>query len=116
MYAKEKGYKNVCIITLDSDIFFICLHYPITELQRLNVFTDTGNGNIRRLIDITGYASGLSIERCSALLGLHAFTRCDTISCFKGFGKVKPIKVIDKNDYFELPLSQIEIFVSISIC
>ena len=33
MYAKEKGYKNVCIRTPDSDIFFICLPYPKTKLQ-----------------------------------------------------------------------------------
>ena len=60
--------------TPDSDIFFICLYYAKTELQGLNVFIDTGNGNNIRFFDVTGYASGLSIERCSALLGLHAFT------------------------------------------
>ena len=107
MYAKQKGYKNVRIRTPDSDIFFICLHYTKTELQGLNVFIDIGNGKNRRLIDVTGHASGLSIERCSALMGLHAFTRCDTTSCFKGIRKVKPIKVLDKKDHFELPLSQI---------
>ena len=103
----QKGYKNVHIRTPDSDIFFICLYYAKTELQRLNVFIDTGNGNNRRLIDATGYASGLSIEKCSAILELHAFTRCYITSCFKGIGIVKPIKVLDKNDDFELPLSQI---------
>ena len=66
MYAKQKGYKNVRIRTPDSDIFFICLHYAKTKLQGLNVLIDTGNGKNRRLIDVTGYASGLSIERCSA--------------------------------------------------
>ena len=60
--------------TPDSDIFFICLYYAKTELQGLNVFIDTGNGNNIRFFDVTGYASGLSTERCSALLGLHAFT------------------------------------------
>ena len=114
MYAKQKGYQNVRISTPDSDIFFICLHYAKTESQGLNVFIDTGNGKNRRLTDVTGYASGLSIEKCSALLGLHAFTRCGTISCFKGMGKVKPIKVLDKNDHFELPLSQIGSTFSVS--
>ena len=52
--------------------FFICLHYAKTELQGLNVFIDIGNGKNRRLIDVTGYESGLSIGRCSALLGPHA--------------------------------------------
>ena len=83
-------------------------------MQGLNVFIDTGNGNNIRFFDVTGYASGLSIERCSALLGLHAFTWCDTISCFKGIGKVKPIKVFDKNNHFELPLPQIGSSFSVS--
>ena len=61
MYAKQKGFKNVRIRTPDSDIFFICLHYAKTELQGLDVFIDIGNGKNRRLIDVTGHASGLSI-------------------------------------------------------
>ena len=42
-------------------------------------------------------------------MGLHAFTRCDTTSCFKGTGKV-----LDKNNHFELPLSQIGRTFSVS--
>ena len=84
------------------------MYYTKTELQSLNVFIDTGNGNNRRLTNVTGYASGLSIKRWSALLGLHSFIWCNTASCFQGIGKeVKLIKVLDKNDHFELPLSQI---------
>ena len=112
--CKAKRLQKFRIRTPDSDIFFICLYYAKTELQGLNVFIDTGNGNNIRFFDVTGYASGLSIERCSALLGLYAFTWCDTISCFKGIGKVKPIKALDKNDHFELPLSQIGSSFSVS--
>ena len=54
MYAKQKGYKNVCIRTPDSDIFFIYLYFAKTELQGLNVFIDTGNDKKRKLIDVTG--------------------------------------------------------------
>ena len=90
------------------------MHYAKTELQGLNVFIDTGNGKNKRLIDVTGYASGLSIEKCSALLGLHASKELFQRNCFKGIGKVEPIKVIDKNDHFELPLSQIGSTFSVS--
>ena len=34
-------------------------------------------------------------------MGLYDFTRCYTISCFKGIGKVEPTKVLDKNEDFE---------------
>jgi hypothetical protein len=50
-----------------------------------------------RLIDITKLAQQYQQELCTALLGLHAFTRCDTTSAFKGAGKVKPIKTLQKS-------------------
>ena len=84
-------------------------------MQGLKFFIDIGNGKNRRLIDVTGYASGLSIERCEAISGLHAFTWwCDTTICFKEIGKVKPKEVLDKNNHFELPLSQIGSTFSVS--
>ena len=98
---KNKVTKSARIRTPHLDIFFIWLYYTETGLQGLNVFIDTGNGNNRQLIGATGYASGLSIGRCSSLWGLYVFT-----SCFKEIGKLKPIKVLDKNDHFEIPLSQ----------
>ena len=36
----------------------------------------------------------------NALLGLHAFTRCDTVSAFSGKGKVKPLKLMMKNEKY----------------
>ena len=40
-------------------------------------------------------------RQCSALLGLHSFTGCDTTSAFRGIGKVKPIKMLQKKQEFE---------------
>ena len=34
-------------------------------------------------------------------LGLHAFTGCDSVSCFGGKGKVKPIKILEKSETFQ---------------
>jgi hypothetical protein len=44
---------------------------------------------------------------CTSLLCLHAFTRCDTTSAFKGIGKVKPIKTLQKSPQFQSALAQI---------
>ena len=44
---------------------------------------------------------------CTALLGLHAFTRCDTTSALKGIEKVKPIKTLQKSPQFQSALAQI---------
>jgi hypothetical protein len=40
-------------------------------------------------------------------MSFHAFTRCDTTSAFKGIGKVKPIKTLQKSPQFQSALAQI---------
>jgi hypothetical protein len=80
-YGKQQGYRNIRIRSPDTDIFFILLHYTL-ELQGVTILFDTGTGNKKRLIDITKLAQQYQQELCTALLGLHAFTRCDTTSAF----------------------------------
>ena len=63
-------------------------------------------GNKKRLINETELAGDLTQEYCTALLALHAFTHCDTISAFKGIGKVKPIKVMQKLPRFQPILAE----------
>jgi hypothetical protein len=95
-YGKQQGYRTIRIRSPNTDIFFILLHYAL-ELQGVTILFDTGTGNKKRLIDITKLAQQYKQELCTALLGLHVFTRCDTTSAFKGIGKVKSIKTLQKS-------------------
>ena len=54
-----------------------------------------------RYIDITKIVCAIGLQVCKALLGLHAFTGCDSVSSFAGIGKVKPLKILRKNDEFQ---------------
>ena len=38
---------------------------------------------------------------------LHAYTHCDTTSAFKGVGKVKPIKILQRMPWFQSGLAQL---------
>jgi hypothetical protein len=105
-YGKQQGYSNIKIRSPDTDIFFILLHYEL-ELQGVTILFDTGTGNKKRLIDFTKLAQQYQQELCTALLGLYAFTRCDTMSAFKGIGKVKAIKTLQKSPQFQSALTQI---------
>ena len=93
-YAQDQGYDYARVRTPDGDIFFILLHFVLSFT--INILFDTGTGNKKRLINITELADGLTQEYCTALMALHAFTHCDTTSSFKGIGKIKPIKVLQK--------------------
>ena len=83
MYAKKNGYKNIIVRGPDSDIFFILLSY-VYDLSGIIVFFETGNKNKRKLINITSLGLNYSEQYCKAVLGLHAFTGCDSTSAFKG--------------------------------
>ena len=74
----------------------------------ITVRFDTGTGNHRRLINITGTAKCYSGEYVAALLALHAFCGCDTTSDLKGKGHVGPIKLLKKFLKFIRILSQID--------
>ena len=55
----------------------------------------TANGQIYREGKIV---CAIGLQVCKALLGLHAFTGCDSVSSFAGIGKVKALKILRKND------------------
>ena len=51
----------------------------------------------KRAIDITKVASSVGTSVCWALIGMHAFTGCDTVSAFAGKGKAKALKILRRN-------------------
>ena len=98
-YAQDEGYNFVRVRRPDTDIFFILLYYAPN--MKVHLLFDTGMGNRRRLIDVTELSTEFTPVYCAALLGLHAFTRCDTTSAFKGIGKVKPLKTLQKKPKYQ---------------
>ena len=97
-YGCSEGYANIRVKSPDSDIFFIMLHHA-ASIQSV-LFFDTGTGNNKRLIDVSKIAKGYGETYCTSLMVLHAFSGCDSTSAFKGIGKVKPIKILEKKKNF----------------
>ena len=64
------------------------------------IILDTGTGNRRRQINISKLAQSFSKQLRDAFLGrpIHAFTVCDTTSCFAGKGKLKPLKIVTNDE------------------
>ena len=76
------------------------------------VYFDTGAGNKRRLLSIKAICEARhDIEELwDALLGLHAFSGCDSVSAFVRKGKIQPLKCLLKNRNF------IPCFMSLGNC
>ena len=105
-YAVKKKLKNVIIKTVDSDIFFILL-YHAAKFKSITIYLDTAIQGRSKLFNISSLANKFGEQHCSELLGLHAFTGSDTTSAFKGIGKVRPYKKIQKYRHFGAALSQL---------
>ena len=71
------------------------------------ILFDTGSGNHKRLINITELATSYGPAKCTTLLCLHAYTGCNTCSAFKGIGKIKPMKIIEKKTELANSLSKL---------
>ena len=63
-----------------------------------------------RLIDVSNVAASVGPEVCIALLGLHAFTCCDTVSAFAGKGKICVLTIWKANAELK------EAFAQLGVC
>lgn len=60
----------------------------------------TGVGNTTRIIDVSKVSAALGTRVCSALIGIHTFTGCDSTSAFHGKGKRKTFSLAcQKEEY-----------------
>ena len=102
-YAHDQGSEHVRVRSPDTDIFFILLHHAKT--LPCTIYFDTGTGNNKRLVNITELVAHYTQEYCTALTAVHAFSHCDTTSAFKGIGKIKPVKILQKHPRFQRVLA-----------
>ncbi len=80
------GHTKIAIRTVDTDVLVLA----VTSAQRLDIpelWVAFGTGKNFRFLPAHDIARELGPERCVALSMFHAFTVCDTVSCFGGRGK-----------------------------
>ena len=84
--AVKQGYNKVSIQTDDTDVVVLA----VASAHRLNItelWIAFGAGNNFRYLPAHEMADALGPVCCVALPMFHAFTGCDTMSCFGGMGK-----------------------------
>ena len=100
--------ENVVFHTPDTDVLLIAL--PASAQIPDSLFIRTGTKNKVPIISIDKVKQSLILRYnlqnidiqllLKSLLSLHALTGCDTTSSFSGKGKVKPFKVMLKNQSY----------------
>ena len=99
-------FDKIVINTPDTDVLLIALGLSGEINGKLLI--KTGVKNKARIISLESIKESLktryniqdSDQASKALLGLHGFTGCDTISSFAGKGKIKPVKTMMKDEVY----------------
>lgn len=88
-------HEEVTIQSDDTDVLIICIGLNTQFSGKL--FIQRGTKANLRTINIESVISSLPDGVADALLGLHPFTGCDSVSCWKGKGKVTPYELMITN-------------------
>jgi len=94
-YAANEGFTSVLACSEDTDVFIMSLAFS-SEIGA-SLFMKSGTRTRTKIIDIIKVAASLGPGVCKGVLGMHAFTGCDTVSAFAGKGKSQALKILKKN-------------------
>jgi len=89
------NYKSAIVASIDTDVRLLCIAF--IEQFSMKVFQKSGTENRVKYVNINDVHNLLGNDVCQALLGMHAFTGCDSVSCFAGKGKLSALKLLRKH-------------------
>uniref|UniRef100_UPI00358DF722 uncharacterized protein n=1 Tax=Myxine glutinosa TaxID=7769 RepID=UPI00358DF722 len=87
--------NDVIIVSPDTDVFIIGI--ALVPQISAHLYFHTGKGVNLRTIDLKAIYDSIGDDVSQALIGLHCFTGCDSVSAFYGKGKKKALNLILKN-------------------
>ena len=103
-HVDKDNFRSIVIVTPDTDVSLLALTYQNRLSADIHINTGVGNKNrilsVKKMIKniVLRCSVDVSVQTlCDAVLGLHAFTGCDSISSFSGKGKVRALKLMLKN-------------------
>ena len=99
LHAKHASltHTSTVIVAEDTDVLILGLAF-FNEIA--NLYIRCGTQNRVRYIDINKLGASLGQDSCKALIGLHAFTGCVSVSAFGGSGKLNALKLMMKSEQF----------------
>ncbi|KAJ8367500.1 hypothetical protein AAFF_G00317230 [Aldrovandia affinis] len=98
-HATEEGYSAVVVTADDTDVLLLCLAFSADISCPL--LQNCGTKNRVRYLDITKLRQALGDCVCNAVIGMYAYTGCDTLSAFAGRGKLRALKLIMRSEHFQ---------------
>ena len=105
LHAARTGSKAVIVTAEDTDVMLLCLAFQ--KDIPCPIYQKCGTQNRTRFADISKLALSLGEIFCDSLIGLHAFTGCDTVSAFASRGKLNALKLMQRDITYQETFSQV---------
>ena len=86
---------------------WLYITFYIAAAPCLQVIFKTGTRQRARLVDINAIAQKLGPAVSDALIGLHAYTGCDSVSAFSGKGKSSGLAIIKTDEVLASVMSRL---------
>ena len=99
-HAAAEGHRAVVVTSHDTDVMVLCL--ALSAVISCPLFQKCGTNNRIRCIDINKLRHGLGDGVCYYLIGMHAYTGCDTVRVFAGHGKLGALKLMRSEHCLEM--------------
>ena len=96
-HAADQGRQAKVICSEDTDVFIMAVAYQHSISKPLFQRCGIGTRILVFIRDIGKIATHLGHDVCKALVGLHAFTGCDSVSAFAGKGKISALNTLEVN-------------------
>ena len=103
--ASREGYNSILICSEDTDVFILSVAFK--DSIDATLFIKSGSRTRTKLISVSKVVAALGTDVCKALIGMHSFTGCDTVSALAGRGKAQALKLIDNNQECRETFSQL---------
>ncbi|KAK3729656.1 hypothetical protein QZH41_006396 [Actinostola sp. cb2023] len=98
-HAARSGYDTLIVASEDTDVFILCLTFK--DMIPSSIFFKCGMQTRVRYVSISSVAQAIGQDICHSLLGVHAYTGCDTVSAFAGRGKIGALRIVKEQRSFQ---------------
>ena len=105
LHAARTGSRAVIVTAEDTDVMLLCMAFQ--KDIPCPIYQKCGTQNRTRFVDISKLALSLGDSVCDSLIGLHAFTGCDTVSAFASRGKLNALKLMQRDITYQETFSQV---------
>ena len=92
--ACAEGYTSVTIKSPDTDVAVLGCGLSHRFPDSMKLLFLPGSRSKVLLLNLSKIGSALGTSVCDALIGMHAFTGCDTVSAFHGKGKTSAYQLL----------------------